>query len=423
MPDIDALDFTRASEEKFYNAVDLNDFKNDDAEVIFNCLQDKLHSIPFGDYLKRYIYKKAGMSGEYNNIDLKIYQQIIASSFKETDTPKSFTETSAKLSALSKNWLTQASVARQTVFLLGFGLSMGIEDVSEFLVKAQRERSFNFKDPNEIIFWYCLKKKFRFTKAMQLRSMYDELAVSTDSSIYEDQTNAVRSAVQKISEEQYLMDYLSRFKSDRKQISISITTNKWFTELYLKSKEIIAGFLNRDELEKIEIQVNDYKTANQNSEKLSKADKEEQINKIKASRRIYTTDDVSESDVEKVLCCGTPSDKSGNLTKLSASKLAKHFSNKRFSRQHVSELLAGKVPVDRFDLITLNFFIFSQDESIKNNKVRYSRFIDSTNLILNDCSMGELFVSNPYECFLLMCTLTDEPLATYADVVEMSYSA
>ena len=35
--------------------------------------------------------------------------------------------------------------------------------------------------------------------------------------------------------------------------------------------------------------------------------------------------------------------------------------------------------------------------------------------------MGELYVANPYECFILMCILSDDPLGTYADVWEMAY--
>ena len=37
--------------------------------------------------------------------------------------------------------------------------------------------------------------------------------------------------------------------------------------------------------------------------------------------------------------------------------------------------------------------------------------------------MGPLYIANPYECFLLMCILTDGPLGTYADVWELSCQA
>ena len=99
---IDTIDFTRRSEEIFYDTVDLADFLDKDAETIFNCLKNEIRLIPFGDYLTRYIYLKAGMSGDYRAIDIREYQHIVIDSFAENNTPKSFVETTAKISALSK---------------------------------------------------------------------------------------------------------------------------------------------------------------------------------------------------------------------------------------------------------------------------------------------------------------------------------
>ena len=50
----------------------------------------------------------------------KCIQRYHTGFFKETYTPKSMNPTSTKLSALVNNWLNQASVKRETVFLLGF---------------------------------------------------------------------------------------------------------------------------------------------------------------------------------------------------------------------------------------------------------------------------------------------------------------
>ena len=35
--------------------------------------------------------------------------------------------------------------------------------------------------------------------------------------------------------------------------------------------------------------------------------------------------------------------------------------------------------------------------------------------------MGEIYLANPYETFLLMCMLSDYPMGTYSDVLELSY--
>ena len=41
--------------------------------------------------------------------------------------------------------------------------------------------------------------------------------------------------------------------------------------------------------------------------------------------------------------------------------------------------------------------------------------------LLAACGYGGLYVATPYECFILMCILSEDPLSTYCDVWEMSY--
>ncbi|MCC8141469.1 MAG: hypothetical protein LIO56_02900 [Lachnospiraceae bacterium] len=125
-----------------------------------------------------------------------------------------------------------------------------------------------------------------------------------------------------------------------------------------------------------------------------------------------------------MICSAIPVDRHGNLTPGKASGLNDQFSGKRFSRQHIHDILTGKAEINRFDLITLNFFVFSQKtEEFSSAEQRYGSFIDSTNNILEECFLGPLYIANPYECFVLMCILSDDPLGTYADVWELSYEA
>ena len=83
--------------------------------------------------------------------------------------------TSTKLTSLVNNWLTQASVKRETVFLLGFGLRMSADDVSDFLTRVLREQDFDFHNPEEVIYWYCYFKQYGYHKAEELKNRYSEL--------------------------------------------------------------------------------------------------------------------------------------------------------------------------------------------------------------------------------------------------------
>lgn len=414
------LEFTIRGEEQFYDVVDMKSFRDEDAMSIFNHLNNNMQLIPFCDYLKRYIYKKIGMQGDFNSIDINEYRYIIAESFAENYTPKSFTETSAKMSVLTKNWLTQTSVSRQVIFLLGFGLNMSDEDVSKFLVHAQRERSFNFKDPFEIICWFCYRNNYKYPDFVRLMEIYKKLPMNVKFQDYES-TIGIRDIFIPVRTEQELMQKLADIKTENQGYTFSVTARKYFNSLYMKTREIIANKYNEDARESVEEKIQLYYNQLSNSDRLSYEEKAMRAQKMRQSIRYYNANDITTADVEKFLCCGIPFDGKGNLLKLSKSSLAKHFNNKRMSRKHLNDILSGKTDIDRFDLITLNFFIHAMNESETNNKRRYINFIDSTNQMLSNCLMGELYVANPYECFLMMCILSDWPMGAYADVLERSF--
>jgi len=420
-----SYEFTVRAENYLYDTVDLEGFRDKEADFIYDCLKNNLQTIPFCDYLKRYIYEKTGMAGDYAEIELKEYQDIIVESFRENRTPASFSETTSKISALAKNWLTQEAVKRQAVFLLGFGLNMSVGDVSSFLVKAQKERDFNFKDPFEIICWYCFKNGYKFAKMNSLKEAFELLPSNKNSSVYGEQTLSVRSRFQLVGDDEQFLAYLADFKSDSKKSTHSVTSYRWFDVLYSKTKEILAvKYKNEDEEFKLGNEVREYLSSVQGSTKLADWDMDNHIKKLRERKKVWRAEDAANIPVdyvEQILCYGTPKDENKNLLKQSESTLSKHFRNKRMNRQHLGELINRKIPVDRFDLITLNFFVYSHNESYSNNQKRFNDFLDSTNKILEECSMGELYAANPYECFLLMCILSDAPFFVYSDVLEKSF--
>ncbi len=423
--DIPELDYTEAAWNHMYDAVDDEKFLQQDAILIYNSLKYKLKFISFGDYLKRYIYVKFGLEGNASEIPLQTYQSIIKDSFRDTYTPPSFSPTTAKLSALSKNWLTQQTVKRNVVLLLGFGLRMSVEDVNTFLTKALREPELNPKDPFEVICWYCYKNGYDYVKFYELWEKF----VSNDSSnidfgtIYSENTIYVRNSLSSINNENSLMAHLSRLTTKDNVAHMSITSRKCFNELYSQAREIVAEIYNNEEDERHHKALVNYQDKLQNSERLYDYEKVERVQKFRENKRLFTKDDISESDIEHIICSAIPTDRHGNLTPSKASQLNEQFAGKRFSRQRIGEILMGNTEINRFDLITLNFFIYSQKTAeYPDAKQRYSKFLNSTNEILEKCSMGSFYIQNPYECFVLMCILTLDPLGTYADVWELSYN-
>ena len=417
-------DFTEAAWESLNDAVDATNFGDQDAELIYRSLRQRLKLRSFGDYLQRYIYIKAGLTDPFGEVPLKDYQEIIRCAFSDNHTPPSFTPTTAKLSALSKNWLTQQTVKRNVVFLLGFGLGMNVEDVNMFLTKGLREHQINPKDPFEVICWYCYKKQFSYIKYTQLWESYCALqpnALPIDM-LYDEHTVGLRASVRTIETDGQLLAYLAGLKSNGGMSVMGLTARECFLSLYDSARDRIAQLYNADAEGDHALALEGYMRKLADNDRLYDYEKQERIEQFRNRKKVFTREDISESDLEQVICSAIPKDRHGNLTPGKASKLNDQFSGKRFSRQRISDVLSGKSEATRFDLITLNFFLFSQmTEEYPEPKTRYMRFLDSMNEILEKCCLGKLYVPNPYECFVLMCILSEDPLGTYADVWELSY--
>ena len=203
---------------------------------------------------------------------------------------------------------------------------------------------------------------------------------------------------------------------------MSLTARQCFDELYDEARDLIAKMYNAYEAEEYENTVQEYIHKLSYNDRLYDSEKQKRIEQFRSKRKVFCREDITESDIEHVICAAIPTDRHGNLTPSKASKLNDQFAGKRFSRQRIGDILSGNAEVTRFDLITLNFFVFSQKlDEYPDSKVRYLKFHESMSAILEKCFLGKLYIQNPYECFVLMCILSDEPLGTYADVWELSY--
>lgn len=422
----DGLEFTDSALRSMQETVNDLYFRDRDAELIYQTLEYRLRAIPFCKYLKRYIYKKAGLQGNFEEIPIKEYQLIIRNAFLDSQTPPSFSHVSSKLSALSKNWLSQHTVKRSVVFLLGFGLHMTVDEVNEFLIKALREPGINCTDPFELLCWYCYRNDFNYPIFEKLWNRYQAmpanpktLNIRSVEQIAQFRKNAVM-----ICDETALLDALAKLKTPNNVSTVNVIARKHFNRIYDRARELIAVLYNESEEEKSSLTLERYRTKMEHNDRLSDETKRQRIEKKKAETRRISPKDITAGDIEHVICSAIPTDRHGNLLPIRISKFNNHFHGKKFSRQHISDILAGLAEVDRFDLITLQFFIYSQTtDRFPDSKARYTDFVDTTNEVLRDCGMGQLYVANPYECFILMCLLADDPLGTYADVWEMAYES
>ena len=422
---MESFDFTRNAWELLYDSVDDPRFEQEqvDAEIIYDALLRRQLLVPFGDYLKRYIHRKAELPGAAADISLSEYQQIIVDAFEDNHTPVSFRKTSTKLSAFAKNCLTHRAVEREAVLLLGFGLGMAVDEVNELLTKALGERTINPKNPFEVICWYCYTNQYGYPKYEDLLVKYHRLSPDLAVMNGDDPdgvTLRMRQSMTEISNERDLIRYLASLKSHGGSYQSSVSCRREFDRLYGKAQSLIAGLYNEAEQKSKEAEVSVYADKLSRNSRWSDDVKLAKMAAVKHDIRTYAPEDITEKDLEKVFCSAIPLNQQGHLVPEHASTLKAQFSGKRFSRDRLHKIRQAKAEVSRYDLITLNFLIYSQKEYASKQK-RFNDYLESTSSILNRCLLGDICVQNPYEMFVLMAMLSADPLGTYSDVLELSY--
>ena len=365
-----------------------DDFLNgEEAKGIFKTFSKNIVPLSFGEQLKRYVYIKAELTEPFDEGPDSVYREIITSSFHYTHTPKSFHETGTRFSAIVNNWLRQNSVTRENVFLLGFGLSMPVDDVSMFLKDVLMQQDFNLNNPEEAIYKFCLEKGYPAGRAISFVEEYATLEADPDAVVFDNRTMSAHNKFNNINSDEALIAYLKRLKYNNREYPFSYTAKNEFVSLLGEVKEEIAAQRNEEH---------------------------------DAAKRV-TASDISDGDVEQTINNGSPIDAKGNLAKASASMLKKSFANMRLSRQRIGKILNDKAAVSRSDLINLKFYLASRRTLDMDPVDRYYHFIDDTNQMLKKCYMGELNIKNPYEAFVLLCLLTDDPMAIFSEVWEQSF--
>ncbi|MBP3322391.1 MAG: hypothetical protein J6M12_08550 [Clostridia bacterium] len=419
---IDEFEFTVRGRQAFEKTISDPDFGQREAQVIYQRLQSDFAPVPFCDYLKRYIYRKAGLQGDPSSISPEIYVDIVVDSFKEHETGASFDRKTTKVRALAKNWLTQQSARREVVFLLGFGLGMSLEDVEEFLEKALREPYMNVKDPLEVICRYCFKKGYSFGKAMQLLDIYRTLSPSK-SEMLDEPTSKVRIRADLCSTDQMFLSHLACIKGEERAFRQSVSAREQFDRLYEAGREMIAEFYNRPEQWRRHMLYGKDLLGN-----LLVLPEEERTRNLAlrfpGDKSDFKKEQIKESDFERVILSAIPRNAHGNLYPCKDSTLSSVLGLRRLSAQRLGAIRRGEEAVDRFDLLTLLFFVYSQSlYDFPDPAGRRSSFEKEANGILSACGMGQLYYANPYEAFLMLCLSSELPLCTYADVWELSYGA
>ena len=152
---------------------------------IFQEILDRPHTL--GHFLKRYIADVTYQ--EYDDISDEELMTFIKHAFKDNHMKNIGSLTPGVTTTLSqrlKSWLDSpiTGVDRQTIFLFCFGLNMDEEAASYLLTKTFRTNDFYIRDPNEAIYYYCLKHNIQYPEMLNWLTCYDEISVESENTEY-----------------------------------------------------------------------------------------------------------------------------------------------------------------------------------------------------------------------------------------------
>lgn len=404
-------DFTKQAEEFFINNID----ELYSTENAIEYLNDKRNTMNFSFELRRFICKKFGEktkdnkyicllknekeerkiildSYDLDNFSLKEYEDLILFYGKKNNVHISRAD--------GRRWVKdEVSCKRHKLFQISFALEMTIEETNMFLTKILCEQGYNFRNEEEIIYYFCRKNNISYDRATELIEIVSNIEDNKkleDKDIY---TKHFKKEVEAINREEELLDYIKKNKHNFK--GFSKTAKDKFIEALntaLELAKLKENFknMNKDKLE--QVMLGGFHRTDKSYGK--------EFESVKGSR------------IKDIL---------DNITK----------------RDKMDAIIKDKRAVTRKDLIFLNFFnraVLSNGEErvvhdgkygeeskyyfdlAQNNPIENMKsFREEMDDILMEVSMGKLYIPNRFDNFILLSLCYDKPLEYFQDLIEESF--
>ncbi len=325
---------------------------------------------------------------------------------------------------------------RSKVFLLSFALHMNTEEVNKFLTDVLAEQTYNFRDPDEIIAYYCNSNDEvnNYIDFLRIKNHFLSLMknIPVEKSKVESYTMYARVAMDiKVRTEDdlysFLLSNISNFTG------FSKTAYDEFMSLYSTALERSdIQLLSNDEL------ITSYEITTEEQ----RLKREERINNAIGLQKITNTEQLAKrmlqciprATTEKVNADGKKiitndfisiynGEKGQKSKKTQTTTLPKEITMNLLMKDRLDDLIKQKKPVDRKDLVFLKFYILSLDIQEKGtySSRDYLVFIDECNDMLLRCGMSKLYAANRFENLILLSLASSNPFEMFEEIIENSF--
>ncbi|MBR4881601.1 MAG: hypothetical protein IKU19_06675, partial [Clostridia bacterium] len=325
---------------------------------------------------------------------------------------------------------------RQKLFLLSFALHMEAEEVIKFLTDVIAEQSYNYRNPDEVIAYFCHthEEYNSYTHFLRLKKEYLERSkahTASDKARNNYTAYAKIAMAMQVRTEDDLYNFMLENSADFN--GFSKTAYNEFMQLYGAA------------LEKTEIQTlsnDEYLVYSEANTPEQLREREERINKAIGMQKVTNTEQLAKrmlqciprATTEKVKADGKKivtndfipiynGENGAKSKKTQTTTLPKEITMNLLMKDRLDDLIRQVKAVDRKDLVFLKFYLLSLDLQDKESysALDYNIFMDECNDMLLRCGMSRLYPANRFENLILISLVSSNPFEMFEDIIEASF--
>lgn len=325
---------------------------------------------------------------------------------------------------------------RSKMFLLSFALHMNAEEVTKFLTDVLAEQSYNYRDPDEIIAYFCHthEEVNSYPEFLRIKEEYAKRASvpNPDNVERENYTWYAKIVMTvQVSDEQDLYRFL---------LSNSANFNGYSKTAYSEFMMLYNAALEKTEIQTLSN--DEYLTYSEATTAEQLKEREDRINKAIEMQKVTNTEQLARRMLQCIPRATTEKIKSDGKKvvtndfipiyngeggqkskKVQTTMLPKEITMNLLMKDRLDDLIRQLKPVDRKDLVFLKFYLLSLDLQKKDEytALDYRVFMDECNEMLVRCGMSKLYPANRFENLILISLVSSNPFEMFEDIIEASF--
>ncbi len=377
---VNIKNYTKQMQSKIYSQWGEFDDYNEDYTALIDMLNNADAFRTFGDGLLHFMQKKLPELTAENAV--KVLKQICAEKGIELSDI-------ASESTLKNNWFRgdkrpkKGDDSRRSMFALAFALELSPAETAELFHKVYLDRAFDYRNANEIVYYFCLNNKKSWADATRLILAAEKNGGdSNEHTIY---TAQIKSEIDLIASEEGLLSYIS---THRRNLDKNNESAKRNIELLISKAKKIA--VEDSELPDHE---DYYKGSNKDSVNF-----------------LY-----------EIIVDQSVSGKKGTDTPFKNARLPKEIKN-RFPSPNAFNLERATYEELRKLIILLFSYTYWYEIPKRDDVPTIEDYISDINVYLTDSGFAPMYYGNPYDWLFLFCSDQDnsknwDPLGTFRGIL------